>query len=237
MRPLAGIHGRARYLEHGPGAAALLLLAFSLACGNDARAASAGDERPLAPAATVDDLFGEGGRARDASDESPSPFVLFLRLCGSVAVLLALLVGALILYRRWAPGTMQTASGDWVQVMCRAPLTPRHTLHVVRIGRRLFALGTSGESVTTLAELVEEDLSPSRRAGGGKLRPSTPVGSESDPEGLVGDVLRDAPPGVLDADEVPSRGTGGLFGDWKRMVGGFLRPSRRQHGGLEARRT
>lgn len=49
-----------------------------------------------------------------------------------------------------------------IEVLDRATLDARSTVFVVRVGRRVLVVGAGPQSVTTLAELTEDELPPPR---------------------------------------------------------------------------
>lgn len=138
-------------------------------------AAGAARDRPM----TVDDLW-KGAASSDAepqtSDSPPgSTVVALLRLSASLAVIIAIGIASVVVFRRWTrPGGAGGSLGG-VQVLGRTPLTPRHVVYLVRVGERCLAVGVSGERMTTLAEidaaaLPREDADPALRAPGSSAR-------------------------------------------------------------------
>ncbi len=64
---------------------------------------------------------------------------------------------------RWGARRGLGALGNGrVEVLDRASLDARSTVFVVRVGRRVLVLGAGPQSVTTLAELAEDELPPPR---------------------------------------------------------------------------
>lgn len=63
---------------------------------------------------------------------------------------------------RW--GARRGLGGGRVEVLDRTPLDARSTLFVVRIGKRVLVLGAGPQSVTTLAELRDDELPPPTEA-------------------------------------------------------------------------
>ncbi len=66
---------------------------------------------------------------------------------------------------RWGARRGLGGSGrGTMTVLDRVALDARHTVTVVRIGKRVLVLGTSEQSVTLLTELREDELAPPESA-------------------------------------------------------------------------
>lgn len=75
---------------------------------------------------------------------------------GALAVVLAI-VGLLAwVIRRWLPSTRLTDAGG-LRVVGRASVTPKHSVVLLRVGRRYVLVGVSGERMTPLSEVSDPD--------------------------------------------------------------------------------
>jgi flagellar biogenesis protein FliO len=98
-------------------------------------------------------------RARDADAASAStlnrPRQPWYRTgLGALAIVLALVGIALVVARRYLP-TMRTADSAALQVVARTGVTPRHSVALVRLGRRLVLVGVSGDRMRRLSEVTD----------------------------------------------------------------------------------
>lgn len=75
---------------------------------------------------------------------------------GALAIVLAMVAGAAYLLRRWLPSSRLSETGA-MRVVGRVGLTPKHTLSLVRVGRRFVMVGVSGDRLTTLCEIADAD--------------------------------------------------------------------------------
>jgi flagellar biogenesis protein FliO len=73
---------------------------------------------------------------------------------GALAIVLALIGAGYALLRKYAPGA-RTPGTDAVRVVGRTPLSPKHSLALVRVGRRFVLIGVAGDRVTPLSEVTD----------------------------------------------------------------------------------
>jgi len=181
----------------------------------------------VGPETRVGEFLGATGEAaKDRQAGRPaSPWTVLLKLSAYVAVVLALSLGALILYRRWLPTRGKLAAAGWVRVLGRASLTPRHSVFVVRCGKRVIAVGISRERMTFLGELGEDEVvSETVAADFGAFSLSGP---KLDAGGLRTRSSRRVPSEHLDSSKVPETADntrfsrkpwGTLLNDWKQAL-------------------
>jgi flagellar biosynthetic protein FliO len=72
----------------------------------------------------------------------------------SLVIVLAAIAGVTLLVRRLLP-SMRNVSGGVVEILGRNHLSPKQSLALVRIGRRLLLVGITPERLSTLCEIDE----------------------------------------------------------------------------------
>jgi flagellar biogenesis protein FliO len=92
-------------------------------------------------------------------------------LLGRLLPSLALIVGALLLVRRWARRSAGVGSGHALQVLARTGLTRGAVLVIVAVGARRFLVGATDHGVALLSELEEGE--------GGEFAPLTNPGVDA----------------------------------------------------------
>jgi flagellar biosynthetic protein FliO len=92
---------------------------------------------------------------------------------GALGIVLASIVAAVWAFKRWVPA-VRAADGGLLRVVGRTSLTPKHSLALVRMGRRFVLVGVSGDRLSRLCEVSdpEEVAELAARAGIGTT-PST----------------------------------------------------------------
>lgn len=81
-----------------------------------------------------------------------------LDVLGRLLPSMALIVGALLLVRRWSRRGVATRAGHGLRVVARTGLTRGAVLAVVAVGGRRFLVGAGDHGVTLLGELDEREL-------------------------------------------------------------------------------
>ncbi len=82
-----------------------------------------------------------------------------------LALVLALIYGSLYLLRRWQVGAFASARRQ-LTVLETTRLSPRQSLHLVRVGERAWLIGATDQAVSLLAEveLLSEVMQPDQPA-------------------------------------------------------------------------
>ena len=75
---------------------------------------------------------------------------------GALAIVLVLVGGATWVVRRWLPAARAGESAV-LRVVARTSLSPKHSLALVRLGRRFLLVGVSGDRVNTLCDVHDAD--------------------------------------------------------------------------------
>ena len=90
---------------------------------------------------------------------------------------LAVVVGIFLLVawvtRRAAPQSAQALPADVVQVLGRAPLAVRNTMHLVRIGNKLLLVSLTAQGASTLTEITDPQQVESLSAQCERSRPGS----------------------------------------------------------------
>ena len=89
-----------------------------------------------------------------ATDAAGPPTPWYRSGLMSLVVVLAAIAGVVLLVRRLVP-SMRRMTGDVVEILGRNHLSPKQSLALVRIGRRLLLVGVTPERLNTLCEINE----------------------------------------------------------------------------------
>lgn len=153
-----------------------------------------------------------------------------LDVAGRLLPSMALIVGLLLLLRRWAQRGAQQA-GAGIKVLARAGITRGASVAVVALGDRRFLVGASEHGISLLAELDDEQRP---RAGEGDA--GAAVTTTADVAGLLG-ANRPREAGDDEAESSVPLDLEELVGSRARGVGDGARAQEaREHGGGDARR-
>lgn len=87
---------------------------------------------------------------------------LFLKMMGSVVLVIVLAVAALYLSKKVLPKVTQ-AAGKEIRVVETTYLGPRKALHLVEVGNQKLLIGSTNESIATLAHVGEAWLDLSKQ--------------------------------------------------------------------------
>ena len=105
------------------------------------------------------------GRGSSHQGFATGPSSWWLAPVGLVAALAAF-GGVVIVARRFHPGLMPDGSGPVLRVIGRTSLTPKHTMHLVRAGDRVFLIGTGPQGAPTFLSELDEVSERSIARGG-----------------------------------------------------------------------
>lgn len=75
---------------------------------------------------------------------------------GALAVVLGLVAVVYWVVRRWVPAVRVSDNGA-IRVVGRAPLTPKHHVSVIQLGRRLVLVGVAPDRLTSLCEIRDPE--------------------------------------------------------------------------------
>jgi len=73
---------------------------------------------------------------------------------GALGLVLSVIGVACVALRKWSPA-LRSVGGGVLQIIARAPLSPKHHLALVKVGQRLVLLGIGNEKVTLLCEIAD----------------------------------------------------------------------------------
>ncbi len=93
-------------------------------------------------------------RESNARADVPTTNVLDVKSLGALAVVLLLLGVAVYLLRRYVPG-FRPVDHDALKVVARTGLSPKHSLALVRVGRRYVLVGMAGDHVSPVCEMTD----------------------------------------------------------------------------------
>ena len=97
----------------------------------------------------------------EPSDLSLGSGELFVKMMLSLAIVVVLAVAALYLSKRVLPKVTK-ASGKEIRVIETSYLGPRKALHLVEIGNQKLLIGSTNESITTMAHIGDTWLDLSK---------------------------------------------------------------------------
>ncbi|KAA3648375.1 MAG: flagellar biosynthetic protein FliO [Chloroflexi bacterium] len=97
-----------------------------------------------------------GGTGREAT--SINPLWVALDLIIKLILVLGLIYGSLYLLRRWQGNTLARPDKQ-VRLLESTRLSPRQGLHLVQAGTRVLLIGATDNSLSTLAEIDQSELS------------------------------------------------------------------------------
>ncbi len=131
----------------------LMFAAVIVAGGLIGFVARASDEEKAIPSAapTQESFYGNPALAQ-TDDLSFGGKELFFKMMLSVLLVGGLAVGALYLSKKLLPNIAK-ASGKEIRVIETTYLGPRKALHLVEIGNQRLLVGSTNESITTLAHM------------------------------------------------------------------------------------
>ena len=131
--------------------------------GGEVRLAGSSNAEALPPDTRATDAAGpttpvlaprRGGSARISATSRIQPAPWYRSGLMSLVVVLAAIAGLVLLVRRLVP-SMRRMTGDVVEILGRNHLSPKQSLALVRIGRRLLLVGVTPERLNTLCEIDE----------------------------------------------------------------------------------
>lgn len=95
--------------------------------------------------------------SRRSTTQTTSPAWDLGKMPLALAAVLLLIFGLRFLGKKLVPGAAGAVSSRAVQVLLRSPVSPRQQLILVRIGRRLVLVGSSGGEMNPLCQIDDPD--------------------------------------------------------------------------------
>lgn len=101
-------------------------------------------------------------------------------------VVIALLVGAFLLFKRFAKGSRLFRSNSVIDVLARRGIGPRQEISLVEIGGRVLIVGSTRDRISTLGEIADADQVARLKArlAGGSVEAADKVFRDSLKDGL-----------------------------------------------------
>ncbi len=90
-----------------------------------------------------------------AKPAAPSPTSALTTVAGSLGAVLALFLVIVWCSRRFSPAGASALPKEAVELLGRAPLSPRQQMQLVRVGNKLLLVAISGTDTQTLTEITE----------------------------------------------------------------------------------
>jgi flagellar biosynthetic protein FliO len=125
-------------------------------------ARSTGEEKANAPAPRADVSFLADPSLSNPAGVGLGSRELFAKMMLSVALVAALAIAAFYVSKKVLP-KVTNAPDKEIRVVETAYLGPRKTLHVVQVGNQRLLIGSTNETITTLAHLSDAWLDPSKQ--------------------------------------------------------------------------
>lgn len=79
-----------------------------------------------------------------------------LKTLGALAMVLGLLWGATFAFRRWGRRFLKGSDNEWIHILERRYLGPKHSLLLVRVAEETLLLGLSPQGLTYLTAVGPE---------------------------------------------------------------------------------
>lgn len=155
-RHIAPNHGAVLAEGVSPVAAAVQQ-ADNTAPGLETGGTEAGARQRATPSAPVPSRVRSGRLPRELltkTDSSSLPW--YRRGFGALAIALAVIAAIAWAVRRWLPAA-RTGDSTLLRVVARTNLSPKHGVALIHLGNRFVMVGMSGDRVTTLCEINQQD--------------------------------------------------------------------------------
>lgn len=98
---------------------------------------------------------GDGEPTSQESDQMRPPYLDMARLAASLAAVLGLVVAGAWAFKRFAPRTAGMFGSGTLKVLARTYLGPKQMVSLVSVPGRLLVVGSTQQSVSTLAEITD----------------------------------------------------------------------------------
>jgi len=113
-----------------------------------------------------------GGRSSERiAGGGSSQWYQWARTLGALAVVVVLIFVARMLLKRFAP-VSGSHRRELLDVLARRPISPRHQLLLVRMGRRIVLVGQGPSGLTPLGEVTDPDEAAALIEGATKTPPA-----------------------------------------------------------------
>lgn len=96
-----------------------------------------------------------------------------LQLLWPLALVLVLIVAAALAWRKWSPRSKRFSAGGVINVLASHYLSPKQSLCLVRLGRRMLLIGVTPERISTVAEIQQPQEASEILAAVERARPSS----------------------------------------------------------------
>lgn len=123
----------------------------------------------------------------DAGQRELGPLETFARVIGGLAFVLALILLLYAAVRKWGKHTPLLSGMQYGQVLGRVHLTPRASLHLVRMGGRVLVVGVTPSDLSLIAEFDEDVFADLLERKGNSKSPVQPDGGEAGTQGAITD--------------------------------------------------
>ncbi len=152
-------------------------------------------DTPSAEKFSLEEDEDSAGTSSSKRPADPSAKDLLIRVGLTLTCLILVLVGIAWVARRFWPGGIHIGRGTGpIRILARTGLPPRHTLYLIRVGRRILLVGVTGESISTLSEITDaEEVDRLEVSATGSLNESLPPGFEKVLSGALDQYEDDSP--------------------------------------------
>ncbi len=117
------------------------------------------------------DVRGAGGPRQTVARQRTTTVPWYRSGMVSLGVVLAAIAGVALLFRRLVP-SVRSAAGGGIEVLARNHLSPKQTLALVRVGRRMVLVGVTPERMTSLCEIDDPQEVSELLGAASKKRPA-----------------------------------------------------------------
>ncbi len=95
-------------------------------------------------------------RTEDAAADTGSPTGEMLRLTLSLGAVLAVIVGGVYAFKRFAPRSSSMFASDHLKVLARTYIAPKQAIYLVRAPGCMLVLGATQERISVLTEITDQ---------------------------------------------------------------------------------
>jgi hypothetical protein len=152
-------------------AAALLIVAVVLCASVQGQTTQPTTQPTTQSSADISNRLVGPSDAREIGNSRPGLWAQWARTLGALALVVVLIFVARIMLKRFGP-VSGPRRRQVLDVLARSPVSSRHQLLLVKVGRRVLLVGQGPASLTTLSEVTdpEEVASLIEAVGGGGLK-------------------------------------------------------------------
>jgi flagellar protein FliO/FliZ len=102
-------------------------------------------------------IDGQGGTAGDATGDGPGWSMNVLDMIWPLALVLGGIVLLFWAARKFLPGMRRLTGNKAVEILARTYLSPRQSINIVKLGRRILVIGQTADGLSSLASITDAE--------------------------------------------------------------------------------